>query len=57
MDLFSLHQDIEAGFRQLRDLDPIDRRRYLSWRLALRQIRGKEQTQATRQPATTERVR
>ena len=51
MDLHTLHQDIEAGFIQLKDLDPFDRRRYLAWRLALRQIRGKEQLQAPR-PAT-----
>ena len=56
MDLFTLHQDIKSGFRQLRDLDPIDRRRYLAWRLALRQIRGTEQTQTTRQPAKAGRI-
>ena len=53
MDLHTLHQDIEAGFRHLRDLDPADRRRYIAWRLALRPIRGPE-PQATR-PATTGR--
>ena len=52
MDLHTIHQDIESGFRQLRDLAPIDRRRYIAWRVALRQIRGKEQTRANRQPAT-----
>ena len=56
MDLHTLHQDIEAGFRHLRDLDPADRRRYIAWRLALRQIRGTEQAQATRQPTTTGRA-
>ncbi len=50
MDMHTIHQDIESGFRQLRDLDSADRRRYIAWRLALRQIRGKEQ--ATRQPTT-----
>ena len=40
MDLYSLHQDIERGFVQLKDLDRFDRRRYLAWRLALRQIRS-----------------
>ncbi len=57
MDMHTIHQDIESGFRQLRDLDPFDRRRYLAWRLALRQIRGKEQVQVTRQPTTTGRTR
>ena len=52
MDLHTLHQDIQSGFRQLRDLDSADRRRYIAWRMALRQIRGTEQTQGTRQPAT-----
>ena len=55
MDLHTLHMDIESGFRNLRDLAPADRRRYLSWRLALQQIRGKEQLQAPK--PTTGRVR
>ena len=55
MDLHTLHQDIERGFVQLKDLDRFDRRRYLSWRLALRQIRGKEQAQVNPQAAGSHR--
>jgi hypothetical protein len=56
MDLHVIHQDIEAGFRHLRDLDPFERRRYIAWRLAWRPIRGPEQTRVARQPATTGRT-
>ena len=43
MDLHILHRDIKTGFRQLRDLAPFDRRRYLAWRLALAAVRGQQQ--------------
>ena len=50
MDLHILHQDIERGFVQLKDLDRFDRRRYLAWRLALRAVRGQQQRREQWQP-------
>jgi hypothetical protein len=39
IDLHAIHQDIQAGILQLRDLDDYTRRQYVNWRFSSRRRR------------------